>query len=59
MTDIRENLLTRMIRVYGFEHEVTMDFARLLDESYLTDRQLTLIVEAHEAAPAGFDDEEY
>ncbi len=58
MTDIRENLLTRMIRVYGFEHEVTMDFARLLDESSLTDRQLTLIVEAHETAPVGFDNEE-
>lgn len=58
MTDLREELLTRIIHIYGFEHEVTMDFARLLDESNLTDKQLTLIVEAHETHPVGFDEEE-
>ena len=57
MTEIRENLLTRIIRIYGFEHEVTIEFARLLESDIMTDHDLETIVKAHEEMP--FEDEDW
>lgn len=56
MTEIREEMLTRMIRVYGFEHEVTIEFARLL-ESDMSDHDLETILKAHEEMP--FEEEDW
>lgn len=56
MTTYRENLLDRMIRIYGFEHEIVIEFARLM-ETEMSDHDLETIVKAHEEFPV-FDDEE-
>lgn len=51
MTEFRENLLTRMIRIYGFEHEITIKYANMLEKVPQTptdDRALEIIVESHE-----------
>ena len=55
---MREQLLDRMIRIYGFEHEVIIEFARICESDNFTDRELEVIVEAHEANPVGFDEDE-
>lgn len=54
----REELLTRMIRIYGFEHEEVLRFGHLM-ESNISDESLEVLVECHEQYPVGmFDDEE-
>lgn len=61
MTDFRNNLLTRIIHIYGFEHEVTIDFARLCEEwpnDIAHDRILEMLVESHEEFPQIEDDED-
>ena len=54
MTNYRANLVDRMIRLYGFEHPVTVLFADMADK-YLGspewDRAMLIIVTAHEAHP--------
>ena len=55
---MREQLLDRMIRIYGFEHEVVIEFARMCESDNFTDKDLEVIVEAHEANPIGFDEDE-
>ena len=57
MTEIRKSLLTRMIRVYGFEHEITIDFAKLLENPAISDYTLETIVKAHEEMP--FEEENF
>lgn len=57
----REALLNRIIRIYGFEHEVTLDFARLCEEwvdDIAHDRILEMLVESHEEFPQIEDDED-
>lgn len=54
MTKFRENLLTRMIHVYGFENDFTIKYANLLEKALPTmedDRRLEIIVECHEQYP--------
>lgn len=53
---MREELLTRMIRLYGFEHEVVIEFARLM-ETEISDHDLEVIVKCHEESPV-FDTED-
>lgn len=55
---MREQLIDRMIRIYGFEHDVVIEFARMCEKDCFTDRDLEVIVECHEANPVGFDDED-
>ena len=55
---MREQLLDRMIRIYGFEHEIVIEFARMCESDNFTDRDLEIIVETHEANPVGFDEDE-
>ena len=55
---MRAQLLDRMIRIYGFEHEVVIEFARMCESDNFTDKDLEVIVEAHEANPIGFDEDE-
>jgi hypothetical protein len=61
MNEIREKLLDRIIRIYGFENEITLDFARFaesLPEGEPYDRVLTCLVESHEEFPQIEDDED-
>lgn len=57
---MREQLLDRMIRIYGFEHGIVIDFAKMC-ESYPQgeqwDKALRVLVECHEASPYCEDDE--
>lgn len=50
VTTKREELLTRMIRIYGFEHEEVINFAELM-ESNISDEHLEILVECHEEYP--------
>lgn len=55
---MREELLTRMIRIYGFEHEVVIEFARLMENDSFSDEMLEAIVKAHEENPQVIEEEE-
>ena len=58
---MREQLLDRMIRIYGFEHEIAIEFARMCEEWLPTennDKALETLVKCHEENPVGFDDDE-
>ena len=58
---MREQLLDRMIRIYGFEHEIVIEFARMCEEWLPTennDKALETLVKCHEENPIGFDDDE-
>jgi len=54
LTEKREKMLSRMIRIYGFEHEVVVQFAELL-ETDIDDQVLETIVKTHENYPLGFE----
>ena len=53
----REELLTRVIRVYGMEHEVTIGFAWLCENSLMSDQALECLCKAHEVFPYKGDQE--
>lgn len=55
---MREELLTRMIQIYGFEHEVVIEFAGLMENDSFSDEMLEAIVKAHEENPQIEEDEE-
>lgn len=55
---MREELLDRMIRLYGFEHAVVIEFAKLVESATFTNEILEAIVKAHEAYPIDMDEEE-
>ena len=58
---MREQLLDRMIKIYGFEHEIVIEFARMCEEWLPTennDKALETLVKCHEDSPVGFDDDE-
>lgn len=44
----REELLTRMIHVYGFEHERVIDFCHKVDDRRYSTMMLTVIVHIEE-----------
>lgn len=52
MNEKRQALLDRMIRVYGFEHEIVIMFADLVErwEKEMDDK-LETIVKCHEECP--------
>ena len=57
---MREKLIDRMIRIYGFENPIVIWFCRLCEEwedIEDRDRLLEVIVKAHEEYPQ-FDDED-
>ena len=54
LSQFREDLLTRIIRIYGFEHKITIWFAQLLEsqeENEINNKMLEMIVECHEKSP--------
>lgn len=59
MKEIREQLADRMIRLYGFESPITIEFCRLCEEwadTEANDRALTTLVKCHEEAPQYFEE---
>ena len=57
---MREQLLDRMIRIYGFEHEIVIEFARMCEEWLPTEnnnKTLETLVKYHEENPVDFDKE--
>lgn len=54
---MREQLLDRMIRIYGFENPIVIEFARLIETKF-SDHNLETIVKAHEEFPQIGEDEE-
>lgn len=60
MNPMRENLLDRMIKIYGFEHPIVIKFAKqceCMEDTAIYDTILRLAVEAHEKYPALDTDE--
>ena len=60
MNPMRENLLDRMIKIYGFEHPIVIRFAKQCErweDTAIYDTILRLAVEAHEKYPALDTDE--
>ena len=58
---MREQLLDRMIKIYGFEHEIVIEFARMCEEWLPTknnDKALETLVKCHEENPVGFDNDD-
>lgn len=54
MTAYRENLIDRVIRVYGYEHSMTVRFAQMceiLDNTAENDQALASLVQDYEKAP--------
>ena len=54
MNTMRENLIDRMIRIYGFEHPSVIWFADLCErwkDTKDNDKVLRIIVESHEEFP--------
>jgi len=51
MNAYRENLVDRMIKIYGFENPIVIEFCKLCERSDWKDRELALLVLAHEADP--------
>ena len=51
---MRENLINRMIRIYGFEHPIVIQFVelceRMADTEY-NNKSLMTLVKAHEENP--------
>ena len=52
---MREQLIDRMIKIYGFEHEIVVafyDVCKAFPNTEAYDRTLRVIVECHEEYPA-------
>ena len=61
MNPMRENLLDRMIKIYGFEHPIVIKFAKLcerIENIAIYDKALRILVESHEKYPNLDTDEE-
>ena len=57
---MREELMNRMIKLYGFENPITIDFCRLCKELPNTkayDSALATLVKCHEGTPQCFEEE--
>ncbi len=55
MTNYRENLIDRLIAVYGFENPIVVRFAKWCEDwtdNAWNNKVLTIFVEANEAHPA-------
>ena len=51
MNSYRESLVDRMITLYGYEHPVVIDFAKLAESWQGDEKVLRIIVESHESFP--------
>lgn len=51
MSNYRESLCDRMIRLYGYEHPAVIQFCQLAEHWRGDDKVLCIVVEAHESNP--------
>ena len=54
MNPMSENLLARMIKIYGFEHPIVIKFAKLcerIENIAIYDKALRILAESHEKYP--------
>lgn len=52
--NVRDEYITRMIRIYGYENPLVIEFAQLcedMSDTESTDEVLRQMVEAHERCP--------
>lgn len=54
----REQMLTAMIHLYGFEHEAVIEFARLVENPNIDDKTLQTLVMVHQECPLIDDEDE-
>lgn len=54
----RDEMLTRMIRLYGFEHEAVIQFSVLMANPKISDETLEGVVKCHEEHPLWEDEDE-
>lgn len=54
----REQLLDRMIRIYGFEHKLVIEFAEMIENPNYKTEILETLVNCHEANPSWEDEDE-
>ena len=52
----REKMLDEMIRIYGFEHEVVIQFARLVENPDIPDKVLRTLLLVHQEYPLEDED---
>ena len=60
MKHMRENLLDRLIKIYGFEQPIVIEFAKLcerMENIAIYDKALRVLVESHEEYPVLDTDE--
>lgn len=55
---MRDKLVERMIRIYGFENPIVIEFCRMCERGEIIEDLLELIVELHEKCPQLDDEEE-
>lgn len=58
MSNFRESLIDRMIRIYGFEHKLVIEFIKMCEaweENDWNNRCLAVLVASHEDSPV-FDE---
>ncbi len=48
MNVVRENLVKRMIRIYGYEHPAVIEFCKLAENTHFPEALLETIVNSHE-----------
>lgn len=56
MNAMKEALLDRMIKIYGFEHPCVIEFCKLCENPNYNEVLLEIVVECHEANPCLEDD---
>lgn len=54
----KEKLLDRMIKIYGFEHEIVIQFAKIIKIPSFDTKILEELVKSHEAYPQIEDEED-
>ena len=55
---MKEKLIDRMVRIYGFENPIVIEFCRMCERGEIIEDLLELIVELHERCPQLDEEEE-
>lgn len=51
MSEFKKQLIDRMIRIYGFEHQVVIDFVKACESNQFEEYVLEIVVKLHEEHP--------
>lgn len=55
---MKEKLMDRMIRIYGFENPIVIEFCKLCERNEVSYEFLEALVKAHEESPRLIEEEE-